>query len=65
MSQRIRCEGNDHGSARNTLSTFEYSCHFADFTATTAGRDFPLQHRLFENFYGEQFCVRDVFRLIS
>ena len=21
---------------------------------------FPLQHRLFENFYGEQFCGRDV-----
>ena len=26
---------------------------------------FPLQHRLFENFYGEQFCGRDVFSLIS
>ena len=24
---------------------------------------FPLQHRLFENFYGEQFCGRDVFSL--
>ena len=26
---------------------------------------YPLQHRLFENFYGEQFCGRDVFSLIS
>ena len=25
---------------------------------------FPLQHRLFENFYGEQFCCRDVFSLM-
>ena len=27
--------------------------------------NFPLQHRLFENFYGEQFCGRDVLSLIS
>ena len=46
MSLRIRCEVNDHGSARNRRGTFEYSCHFADvrdLTATIAGRkSFPL-----------------------
>ena len=41
MSLRTRCEVNDHGSARNTRGTYEYSSHFADvrdLTATTAGR---------------------------
>ena len=69
MSQRICCEGNDHGSAQNTCGTFEYSCHFADVRDLTASplleeNHISLQHK-FENFYGEQFRSRDVFSLIS
>ena len=46
------------------LNILAFLLMFVTLQLPPAGRNyFPLQHRLFENFYGEQFCGRDVFSL--
>ena len=69
MSLRIRCEINNHEVHEICVVLLNILAILLMFlTLQLPPPDkyhFPLQHRWFENFYGEQFCSQDVFSLIS
>ena len=64
LNQEYSVLGKDHGGAENTCRTFGYTCLsmiFVPFQLPPPNENYsPLQHRLFDNFHGEEFNGRDL-----